>query len=148
MTKGPADWYLKAVRVNGRDVTDTGIDVRGVDIDGVEIVIGTTGAALTGRTEEENRRDDYAVVVYPVERVLWGAHSRYVKMAASSSDGSFTVTGLPPGEYWAVAIDVGQARARASDWRDPAFLERLSAHAARVVVAEGQRRSVVVPLAR
>jgi hypothetical protein len=147
MTVGPEGWYLKAVRIAGADVTDEVVDFRGDDVDDVEIAISTAGASLAGRTDDASRIDDYAVIVFPVDPNLRGAHSRHMKLAPSSADGTFRVNGLPPGTYWAAALDP-EARIDNGAWQDPAFLDRLAAQASRVTLSEGERRTVTLRLAR
>ena len=148
MTLGPDGWYLKSTRVGGIDVTDASIDVPGADGDDAEIVISTAGASLTGRTSDPARVDDYAVIVFSVDRNLWGAHSRHLKLTPSSPDGTFRVSGLAPGAYWAAALDPAETRIDNGAWQDPAFLDRLAVQASRVTFAEGERRTVTLRLAR
>ena len=53
-----------------------------------------------------------------------------------SSDGRFTITGLPPGEYYlAVSADLDPA-----ELSDAPFLESLVSAAIRVAIAEGERK--------
>jgi hypothetical protein len=147
MTSGPEGWYLKTVRIAGTDVTDGAVDLRDSDVDDAEIVISTAGASLSGRTADAARIDDYAVIVFSVDRNLWGAHSRHLKLTPSSADGTFRVSGLAPGAYWAAALDPADARIDNGAWQDPAFLERLAAQATRVTLAERDRRSVTLRIA-
>jgi hypothetical protein len=147
MTGGPDGWYLKTVRIAGADVTDSAVDLRGDDVDDVEIVISTAGASLTGRTGDAGRVDDYAVVVFPVDATLWSPHSRHMKLAPSAPDGTFRVSGLPPGEYWAAAREPLDPQIDGGAWQDPSFLARLSSEASRVTLADGERRSVTLRIA-
>jgi hypothetical protein len=146
MTGGPEEWYLKAVRVSGADVTDRAFELAGRDVDDVEIVISTAGASLTGRSADPGRVDDYAVAVFPVDANLRVAHSRYMKLSLSSADGAFRVSGLPPGEYWAAALDARDSIIQGDAWQEPAFLDRLSSQASRVTLGEGERRAVTLRL--
>jgi hypothetical protein len=147
MTVGPDGWYLKTVRIAGADVTDSAVDLSGADVDDVEIVISTAGASLTGRTADAARVDDYAVVVFPVDATLWSAHSRHMKLAPSAPDGSFRISGLPPGAYFAAALDPLDPQIDGGAWQDPGFLARLSSQASRVTLADGERRSVTLRVA-
>ena len=148
MTNGPEGWYLKTVRIAGTDVTDGAVDLRDIDVDDAEIVISTAGASLSGRTADAARIDDYAVIVFSVDRNLWGAHSRHLKLTPSSADGTFRVSGLAPGAYWAAALDPADGKIDNGAWQDPAFLERLAAHGSRVTLGEGERRTVTLRVVR
>jgi hypothetical protein len=147
MTLSPDGWYLKSVRVGGIDVTDAAVDAA-VDVDDAEIVISTAGATISGQTTDPARIDDYAVIVFPVDRGLWVAHSRYLKRTPSSADGRFRVSGLPPGAYWAVALEPGDVRIESGGWRDPAFVDQLSSQASRVTLREGESRTVTLRVMR
>jgi hypothetical protein len=129
-------------------VTDTAVDLAGNDVEGAEIVISPAGASLTGRTADAARIDDYVVIVFSADRSLWTAHSRYSKLTPSSSDGTFRVGGLPPGEYWAAAVDPAAARLEDNAWQEPAFLEQLASQASRVRLTEGERRTVTLRVMR
>jgi hypothetical protein len=48
--------------------------------------------------------------------------------------GKFTLPAPPPGEYFLVAVSDEQA----SDWQNPAFLEKLAPFADRINVSDGQ----------
>ena len=138
---------MKSVRVGGIDVTDAAVDAA-ADVDDAEIVISTAGASITGQTTDAAGTDDYAVIVFPADRSLWAAHSRYLKLTPSSADGTFRVSGLPPGAYLAAALEPGDVRIDNGGWEDPALLDRLSTQASRVTLREGERRTVTLRLAR
>jgi hypothetical protein len=147
MTLGPDGGYVKSVRVGGIDVTDAAVDAA-ADVDDAEIVISTAGAAISGQTTDPARADDYAVMVFPVDRSLWVAHSRHLKLTPSSADGRFRVSGLPPGAYWAAALEPGDVRIENGGWQDPAFLDQLASQASRVTLGEGERRTVTLRVMR
>ena len=57
-------------------------------------------------------------------------------------DGRFKITGLPPGEYYAVAVD----RLEPGQSGDPEFLERVRGRAVSLTLREGETRTVDLPL--
>ncbi len=48
---------------------------------------------------------DVAVLVFTTDVQQWSAPSRFVKWSRTDARGQFSVDGLPPGEYRAVALD-------------------------------------------
>ena len=95
-------------------------------------------------TGPARRATAFTVVAFSVDRANWFAGSRHLKRASSSSNGSFDVNGLPPGEYFVAAVDtVGPG-----DWQAPNTLEALVQGAARVTVREGQAQTIGLRLLR
>ena len=130
-----ATWTLKSVMAGGVDMLDFPIDIGTEPITGVVITVSDRQTHLAGRVRSASDQpaSQVAVVVYPRDRRYWFAGSRRVALARPDSDGAFSVSGLPEGDYEvAVATQVSAA------WQQPAFLERL-APAARVVLREGER---------
>jgi hypothetical protein len=79
-----------------------------------------------------------------VDRANWFTGSRHLKRASSSSDGSFEVSGLPPGEYFVAAVD----SLAPGDWQASNTLESLVQGATRVTVRENQVQDVTLRLRR
>jgi hypothetical protein len=139
------DWYLKSVMVKGQDVTDAPFDFgsEGMFSD-VQVVISAFGATVTGRVTDDRAAPvrDCTVFVFSTFRDRWFAESRWVKTERPSQDGTFTATGLPPGEYWVAAVD------RRDIPFDPDVLESLSSRAIRISLGEGQSQDLPLRLNR
>jgi hypothetical protein len=121
----PDDWVLSGVTMNGSDLSDVPLDLgpgrpaRGP----LQLTITNRAATLTGQVTGADDRPaaDATIVVFAADPSRWTAASRFIKIARPRSDGQFTVSGLMPGRYLAVArpsIAEGQ-------WEDPAFLKSL-----------------------
>ena len=133
---GAQGWFVKSVRVDGRDVTDSGIDFKGGDdISGVEITLTTQMAEISGTVKGPDGKParDYAVVVFPDDKDRWTPESRYFGQARPDQEGRFKVVGLPEETYLVAALEYVEG----SDWRDPEFLDRLRESATRVTAASG-----------
>ena len=142
--EAPAPWALARITWQGRDVTDEPFDFRAGDIDGVQVVLSTRLASVTGiAVDGTTPVTGYSVVVFAQDPTLWTFPSRYVASAASAQNGRFTVGGLPAGDYFAVAV----RHVQGLEWQDPEFLDQLRAHALRVTLGEGQTHTISVPLA-
>ncbi len=132
-------WSLKAVHLNGADVTDTGIEVRpNENVDGIEVELTNHPTDVSGLVT--NDRDepvkDYSVVIFARDREKWTGSSRYFGMGRPDQDGRFKVEALPPGNYDAVALDYVDP----SDARDPDFLDKLRDKATTFTLGEGEAK--------
>jgi hypothetical protein len=133
-----AKWGLKSATVKDRDLSDGRFELRpGMELDGIAIAFTDRPAGIAGRVVDAGGAPArYSVIVFPVDRSLWVSETRRIRATPPASDGSFSVTGLPPGEYGlAAAEDVD-----AADLADPAFLSRLLASAYRFTLAEGETK--------
>lgn len=141
----PAGWVLKAVRYNGADITDTGVDIRSSEpVAGIEVV-------LTARTTEVNGgakagsgpAADYTVVIFSDDPEKWRVPmSRHIMTARPNQQGRFQLKNLPAGSYYAVAVDyIAQG-----DWNDPDVLERLKGKATRFTLNEGDVKTLDLDL--
>ena len=143
-------WSLKEVRVNGRDITDSPMPFGTKDdsLSGVEVVMTDRGAGIAGTVSGARNQPvaDYTVVVAAADRQRWYAQSRFMAFARPGPDGGFVVRGLPPAEYFVMAVDRMQGNEGSGEWQDPMFLDLMAPRATRVTVAEGQRLSIGLKL--
>jgi Carboxypeptidase regulatory-like domain len=134
-------WQLKSIRANGVDVLDSGIDLGSQGLSGVEIEMTNRVQQVSG-TAADARGDavkDYMVLVFSQDRARWlSATNRYTAISRPSEDGTFKVTTLPPGEYYAIALDGIDL----TDWQDPETLEGLSRLATPFALTAGDTRKL------
>jgi hypothetical protein len=134
-------WQLKAIRANGVDVTDSGLDLGGQGLSGVEIELTNRTQQLTG-TVSDTKGDalkDYTVVAFSQDRARWlSPMNRYSAVGRPSNDGTFKLTTLPAGEYFAIALDGIDL----TDWQDPDTLEAFSRLATAFVLTPGDTRTL------
>jgi protocatechuate 3,4-dioxygenase beta subunit len=132
----PAGWVLKAVRLNGADITDNGIDIKPTEpVSGLEVVLTSKTTEVSGSVKAGNDpATDYTVVIFSDDPEKWTVPmTRHVVSARPNQDGRFQVKHLPAGSYYAVALDyIPQG-----DWNDPEVLDRLTSKATRFTLAEG-----------
>jgi hypothetical protein len=86
-----------------------------------------------------------SVIVFSTDRTRWYPRSRYVQRDRTEADGSFSIAGLPPGNYY--AVPVRDVPADGDDaWQEPAFLESLIPAALTALVGDGTRSSLTFRL--
>jgi len=74
--------------------------------------------------------------VFPSDERLWAAPARRILATRPATDGRYSFSSLPAGEYRLVAVtDVEPGQ-----WYDPAFLRELSGLALPITVGDGERR--------
>ena len=143
----PPGWTLKAVRLNGVDVTDSGIDFKTGDaVAGLDVALTSRGTAVTGTAtgSDGSPLKDYTVVVFADNPELWRVpNTRWVSGRRPDQEGRFKFENLPPGTYQAVAVDyIPQG-----EWNDPEVLERLKGKGRRFTLGEGGNETLSLKLA-
>ncbi len=148
MTSAPGTssvWQLKSVRMNGTDVTDSGLDVGSQGATGIEIEMTNRVQQLAGMVTDANGAavKDYMVALFSQDRPRWTVPmNRYFALARPGDDGGFKVATLPAGEYYAIALD----RIAPEDWQDPETLEALTRLATAFALTPGDTRTLSLRL--
>jgi hypothetical protein len=134
-----ARWTLKSAIVSGRDVADRPLDATsGGSLDGLVVTFTDRVAAVSGRLIDAAGRPvtRYSIVVATTDRSLWLPGARRIRSARPATDGTFSVNGLPAGEYAIAAVEDVEE----SYLADPAFLERLVGSAYTFTLADGEQK--------
>jgi hypothetical protein len=135
-------WMLKAVMLNGIDVTDTPwrFGTKEQSIGDLELILTDRVTEISGTIGDARGRAvaNTPVIVFSTDRERWGPASRFVATTRSGRSGAFAVHRLPPGEYYVAPID----RMLDGEWQDAALLELLTSQATVVTLAEGQNVSM------
>jgi hypothetical protein len=134
------DWTLKSAVVNGRDVADLPLDIKGGgDISGVVLTFTDRLSTLSGTVIDAAGRPTAAfpIVVFSTNRETWTMGSRRVQRARPATDGKYSIAGLPPGEYFlCAAFELSEERLY-----DPSFLEQLAAGGIVIKLGDGEKRT-------
>ena len=145
LVDAPGRWALKAIYLNGVDVTDTALPfgTASQSVSGLEVVLTDQVTEISGRLTDGNGRPvalpPSSVIAFSVDRELWYQSSRFIKRGASWTGGRFGISGLPPGEYFIAAV----ARLPSEDERqDPEYLDWIARQATRILLTEGQRVTI------
>lgn len=138
---GQPGWSIRSVRYRATDVTDSGMEFRAnEDVTGVEVELTNKVTDVNGLVTNAKGEPmkDYSVIVFAQDRDKWTPNSRYLKTSRPDQDGRYRVTGLPPGEYRAIALDYVDP----NDWNDPQFLDGVRPKATAFSINEGETKSV------
>jgi hypothetical protein len=141
----PQGWYLKSVSHENNDVTDTGLEfAEGQQVGGIEIVLTQRVTDVSGAVQDSRARPitDFVVVAFSSDSSRWGYMTRYVRTVRPNQEGRFSIKGLPPDEYYLIALDYLEM----GEEGDPEQLEKWKANATRVTLAEGEPKSLTLKL--
>jgi protocatechuate 3,4-dioxygenase beta subunit len=139
---GPMGGFtVRTIRLNGADITDAGVEFRpNEDISGLEIELTNKLTTITGLVTN-TRGDtlkDYSAIAFAQDKEKWKVTGRYQQIGRPDQDGRFKIAGLPPSDYYVIALDKvepGQAF-------DPDFLDQISSRATPITLHEGETRTV------
>lgn len=134
----PDGWAVKAILLDGEDVTDKSFDLSN-STGAVRIVMTNRLTSLSGTIQSNAEIRDHSVIVFPDDAKTWTFPSRFVRTIRADRDGRFLMKGLPPGDrYLAVAIDYLED----GEEQDAQFLERLRTRATSFSLGDGEQRSI------
>ncbi len=143
--QAPRGWMIKSVRLNATDVTDSGIEFKANEsISGIEVELTNRLSSVSGiaTNSRGDQASDYVAVVFAQDKEKWTSNSRYQSIARPDQDGRFKISGLPPGEYYIVAVD----RVEPGQNGDPEFLESVRTRAASFSLMDGETKTIDLKL--
>jgi len=138
---------LKSAIVNGQDTLDFPLDFTGErDFGDAIITVTDKSTELSGALTDAAGKPAYdcAVIAVSADRRFWTPGSRRIALTQINNDGNYTFRNLPPGDYFVAAIADMEPGAQ----YDPELLRSLSSAGMRVTLAEGQKLSQNLKLAR
>jgi len=143
------DWRMKRVRRDGVDVTDTPLDFSGdagdtADIDDLEIELTDRLTVVSGTVSDDRAGValDAAVVVFADDESRWGPSSRFIESARPDQYGRFTIRGLPPGKYTAIAVGYLEP----GEEHDPELLQAWRPRGTSFTLSEGETHALDLKL--
>jgi len=131
-------WTVKSVIAEGRDISETPFDLGASDLKNVVVTFTDRPTKLTGlaHTKDGTPDPDALVVVFPTDPAGWtdfGVAPRRLRSARPLKNGTYTITGLPAGDYYVAAISEDAF----SSWQSPDVLAELSRSATQVRIIDG-----------
>jgi hypothetical protein len=141
-------WYLKAVLLDGTDITDSGAEFTpGRSYDGLQVIFSRKATDLSGLLTDDRGKPvlDATVVIFPANKDLWTFSSRYVRSARPDTSGRYNVKALPPSDDYLVIAVQNLEQGQGSD---PDFLSRALEEAHRFSLSEGEMKAVDIKLSK
>jgi hypothetical protein len=135
----PRGWTMKAVYLDGREITDEPIEVKSENITGLNVIFTDRVSGLKGNVRDSrgNPAGNVTVIVFPPDEQQWLPQSRRIVTTRTDGSGAYQLSTVPPGEYLVTAIeDVEQG-----EWFDPAFLDGIKGRATKIRIEEGEERT-------
>jgi hypothetical protein len=139
-TVSPPNWHFKEARYESIDLADTAIALEGKDVSGVTIVFTDRPTELSGtiRSGQGPVDPDAAVLVFPAEPEHWQAPNlRRLRSVRASKEGVYKMVGLPPGDYYVVAVPDEST----VDWQDARLLAAFARDASRLSLDDGEKKT-------
>jgi protocatechuate 3,4-dioxygenase beta subunit len=142
LTAGGASggWVAGSVEVGGVDTLDFPLEVRpNENVTGAVVRFTDRQTELTGTLQDRRGQPtaDYTIIVFPADRRYWVGQARRIQSGRPGTDGRFTFSNLPPGDYRITAVPDPEP----GIWYDPAFLEELESVSIRVSLADGEMKT-------
>jgi hypothetical protein len=136
----PGGYFVKSVTVQGREMADEMFELK-EHLRGVVVTLSERGARVSGAVLDRTGKPDAeaSVLLFPADSRQWvdySAYARRIKDVGSRRNGSFTISDLPSGDFFIIAVP-----RTAVDWR-PDFLDAMSKLATRITLGEGEQRSI------
>jgi hypothetical protein len=142
---GALPWSVKSITIDGENYTDIPFDLSTAKDDTkIEIVVTDKQTTIAGtvRNARGEQVIDYTAVMFPAQLREGTVAARYIRAVRPDQQGRFQTRGLPPGDYFAVAVD---SLEQGAHW-DPAFRKNAEPNAKRFRLTEGQAATVDLQL--
>jgi hypothetical protein len=141
----PDGWALASILHDGRDVTDTAFELKSGDVlSGVQVVLTNRVNSIGGQVVDDKGTPlaDGTIIVFATDAERWSEDSRFVRSVRPDQQGSYQIRGLPPGDYFAAAVDYVED----GMWNDPEYLESIRRYGQRVTLGETDAQTMTLKL--
>ena len=146
-TQTPRGWIVRSIVADGRDVTDTPIELRSSQrLSNVTVTFTDKLGEISGTVKDSKGAPitEYTVLVFPADTALWYPQSRFIMTARPDQTGRYQIRGLPPGQYLVAAVDPAEA----NEWYEPAFLDQQRPNATSLTLGDGDIKTQNLTLGR
>ena len=140
-------WTLESTTLGGRNLDESPLELGTSDVGGVVVTFtdhpseirGTVHAASSATTATANL--DATVVIFPTNYRDWidhGMSTRRQRTATVGKGGTFTLSGLPAGDYLAAAVNSDAI----DNQRDPKTFDALARIASHFALTAGEKKTI------
>jgi hypothetical protein len=133
-------WVMKSATIDGRDVTDSAIELdSGQQLENVVVTFTDTLTEINGAVANDRGVPvtEYTVLAFSTDPAFWRPQSRHIMTARPDQTGRFRIRGLPPGEYYLVTVDPAEQ----GEWFEAAYLDEHRTAAVRIALGEGETKT-------
>lgn len=130
--------YVKAIRLNGRDVLTGGLHLESAPNGPLEVVISSNGGTVGGRVLDSSGKPVPNIKTVLVPNAPRRQRGDLYKYVSTDDAGRFQLSGIAPGDYRVLAWE----RVEEGAWQDPQFLRLFENEGAPVHIEEGSRVTV------
>jgi hypothetical protein len=136
---GISGWMVVSIVIDGRDVTDTPIELMGGQRINAVITVTDRVTEISGiiTTDRGDPFTDYTILAFSTDPSFWTPLSHRVAAVRPDQTGAFALRGLPAGDYYLTAKD----SAGLGEWSQPRYLDRSVEGAIRVSLAQGETKT-------
>jgi hypothetical protein len=135
----PSNWRVKSFDVGGRDALDFLLTVPvNQEVPAADVTLTTRSSTLSGTLLDGTGRPApaHTIIVFPEDPGYWVSDSRRIRATRPSTDGRYSVTNLPSGNYRLVAVDDLED----GQWSDPDVLKQLIAAALPISIGDAETK--------
>lgn len=146
-TQAPRGWVVKSIVSEGRDITDTPVELRsGQRLTGLTVTFTDKLSEISGQVRDGRGTPitEYTVLAFPAESSLWFPQSRFIMTARPDQTGRYQIRGLPPGTYFVATVDPTEV----NEWFEPSFLEEQRPNAVRLTLGDGDVKAHDISISR
>ena len=151
VTRTPAGWRMKAILLNGIEVTDRPIAFGRAEqsLTDVEVVLTDAMTELSAMIADDQGMPVAGahLVMFSIDRDRWYPDSRYLRHIVAGNGGAVSISGMAPGGYYAVAV-IRLPPDGDDAWQDPENLESLMPHATSFTLDDAQKQVIRLRMSR
>jgi protocatechuate 3,4-dioxygenase beta subunit len=151
VTAAGGQWSLKAVLVDGKDVTDMPVALSSSHSGRLQVVFTSRGATLEGTVTDDagNATRDAQIIVFGADEESWVPFSSRMRSGGFMRDqNTFSVRGLRDGRYYVVAVPPNSIVFGGPQPPDRELFNQLKRVATEVVLNPGETRALELRLVR
>jgi hypothetical protein len=132
----PDSAYVADIRQGGTTIFDAGLTLGNQPGATIEIVVDANGATIEGSVQGADKKPFPNATVVLVPPASHRQNAMMYKTAQTDDKGSFSMKGVPPGEYTIFAWESAPPTA----WMNSEFLAKYQSHGHPVVATSGSRQ--------